>query len=466
VNQPRSTHVDQPLAERAASGRGAPTSMTMPISIDDRDDATLALAHAHYRAHLEVALGRVAEKRPLVQNYDIAEMQDAVAICHWGRSGTLLLASFLDGHEDIIAMPRLMSGYIYEFYEDYAFLTLWEKLLAYPTYAGLKDRTHASFFPQGDSDDSSAVQPVDYYSSVHALFDAYSCQDGDPAWARRRFFQFLHVAYAVAVGRRSQNKRPLMIYAQHSPSDELARRFVEDFPNGRFIHTVRDPISTFDSWLGWHFTHQFGSAQTPLSEYRFPAFDAVRQLLAWDCAQAGMAERTRAVRFEDLHLHPAETMRHVADWLRIPYRPSMLESTFDGKPYVVRRGNLEWSGSRPANAQRKSDNLGLADRLMIFALLHRNFVAWSYASPRILQWSWWIRLCLIVLLSPVPMKMESRNARIIVRLSALPNLRRGQIIGALSMPLRLVKRRLLVMRLILTEAIARTRGRRRLLELL
>ena len=71
--------------------------------------------------------------------------------------------------------------------------------------------------------------------------------------SRRTFFKFLHVAYCVAQGRLPvKGPRPLIVYAQHYWNVGLARRFVEDFPQARFIHTVRDPITNssrlFEAW--------------------------------------------------------------------------------------------------------------------------------------------------------------------------------------------------------------------------
>ena len=47
----------------------------------------------------------VASKIEDIRRFDIAGMERAVAICHCGRSGSLLLTSYLDGHEDVILLP-------------------------------------------------------------------------------------------------------------------------------------------------------------------------------------------------------------------------------------------------------------------------------------------------------------------------------------------------------------------------
>jgi hypothetical protein len=174
-----------------------------------------------------------------------------------------------------------------------------------------------------------------------------------------------------------------MVYAQHWTDDDLAARFVQDFPGARFIHTIRDPISALDSWFDrtCEMRVLYNHPSEPGTRYFACAVDAVKDLLNWDRAHRHMEARTRVIRFEDLHLVPEATMRKLADWLGIPYRSSMIESTFNGAAYVVESGGKPLCGACPANARRRWKNLNFADRLLIFALLHDNFIEWSYPSP-------------------------------------------------------------------------------------
>lgn len=313
-----------------------------------------------------------------------------------------------------------------------------------------------------------AIVPAAFYAAVHALFESYG--DRPTAWlnARPRFFQFVHAAYAVAIGQRPANSRPQIIYAQHWTNDELAARFVEDFPNARFIHTVRDPISSFDSWFDREVDMQTYAAGQHLDlapHYLSPAVETVRHLLTWDRAHRGMETRTRTIRFEDLHVEHEPTMRRLADWLGIAYRPSMLESTWNGAPYVVEIRGIPSCGSNPANARRRSKNLDPIDRLMIFALLHDNFVAWNYPSPSAMQRRW-IRLCIIALFWLVPMKMELSAARWALRVQTLPALRNGRVGFACRAPFFLLECRLRTMLLIAREMPSRLVGKRHLLKVL
>jgi len=422
----------------------------------------LRRAFRSYRGEEGAIQALESEKLDVLQHYDVPGMETAVAICYWGRSGSLLLASYLDGHDDIVILPMLASEAIYLIFYEYQSLSVWEKLLAYPEYSESRKDSEGTFF-KGDF----AIAAADYYAAIHALFAIYG--DRPAAWldSRQRFFQLVHVAYAVATGRRSGSPRPLMIYAQHATDDEVAARFVDDFPDARFIHTIRDPISSFDSWFDR--VVELRSARLHPSAlgstYVSPALDTVTTLLTWDRAHAGQEARTRAIRFEDLHLAPEATMRHLADWLGIPYLPCLVESTWNGRPYTVKIRGVTWCGPNPDNAKRRSKNLDLADRLMIFALLHNNFIAWNYPSPTAFRRRW-IRLCIIALLWFVPMKMELATARWVLQLQALPNLRRGRLGFAIRAPFFLLTRRLRMMSMIAAQARLRLAGNRPLLKVL
>jgi len=457
-----------------AAGREHLRSATLriPIGFGASTDEVLQRAYRSYSDEYGAIQGRAADKLALVRQFDVPGMNRAMSICHCGGSGSLLAASYLDNHPDIVILPMLTSTYIYPFFHVYPSLSVWEKLVAYPTYSGLKSsldgglirNSDGDFFQKDNPTGDFAVDAADYYASVHALYEIYS--ERPPAWldARPRFFQFLYVAFAAAAGRRLENPRPLMVHAQHWFNQELAERFIEDFPNGKFIHTIRDPISGLDSWFERKLDmemHRENHRPDLAVQYFDPAVATNLDLVArdWDRAHRGMESRSRAIRFEDMHLALEPTMRRLADWLDIPYCPSMLESTWNGTPYVVRIRGVAWCGPNPANAQRRWKNLGLTDRLVLFALLHNNFMAWNYPSPKALH-RFWMRLCIIALFWIVPMKMELKNARVVLQLQALPNLRRGRFGFAFGAPVFLLKRRLRMMLLIAAAGRSRLVGNR------
>jgi hypothetical protein len=435
----------------------APTAPALPL--DGLRDSREPLLQDAWRAYLRdapAAAARIAAKAELLGHYDVPQITRAVNICFWSRSGSMLLASYFDSHDHVLLLPSNRGDFIYQFLREYAGLSLWEKLVLYPAYAASCYDTMTSDFFEGDY----PIAAPEYYAAVQALYARYGEQPRLWQDTRLRFFQFLFVAYAVALGRRCATPRPLLLYAQHYTHEERARAYVEDFPDGRFIHTIRDPISALDSWFDRHTV-----AKHPPDYYASPAVETVRELLMWDRAHSGMEDRTRAIRFEDLHLAPAATMQRLATWLSIPYHPSLIDSTFNGTPFVFESGGVRMVGAIPANARRRSKNLDAADRALFSALLYANFRAWNYPCPRVLRPAW-LRLCVVLALLAVPTKMELLTARLVLARQALPALRRGRVGFALRAPLFLLGRRARMMALIAAEAWARLRGKRTLLKTL
>jgi hypothetical protein len=409
----------------------------------------LQRAHAFFRAEeTKDSQSLAASKIEDIRHFDVAGMQRVLAICRWGSSGSLLLASYLDGHDDVIMLPGNLSQGIYPFFERYQSLSLRDKLIAYP-FVSIDGYDHGKLFFQHEHE--LGIPAADYYAAVNALFEVYGHRPRESLESRRAFFQFLHIVYCVALGRRPTSPHPLIVYAQALANDQLARYLVEDFPGARFIHTVRDPITN----CGRIFEHD-------LQPHGFlaPVY-VIARLSFWDKPHSGMESRTRAIRFEDLHLRLEETMGAVAAWLGLPYRSSLLESTFNGLRYVwrPRTGTAGWSGARPQQAVRDSRNLFFTDRCLLFAMLYEDFVAWNYPCPRIFRHAW-VRVLTCVLVLPIPMKIELITAR--TALKSLPSRGFGYTIKGL---VRVCIGRVVIMSLLAVELYRRLAFGKQVLEL-
>ena len=362
----------------------------------------------------------IAEKIEDLRHYDVLAMERVVAILSWGRSGSLLLSSYLDGHDDVMMLPQICGTRLYEFFERYPSLPLGDKLIAYPAF---EPHYYGRFF-----DGDFAISPAQYYAAVQAILEFVGKEPPEFVESRRAFFLFMHIAYHLALGRRPASSQPLIVYAQHVWNNEVARQLVEDFPQAKFVHTVRDPISSCDGMF--HFT--FGTLSEPFPRtYTKAPYTALFYLPDQDRPHSGMESRTRTIRFEDLHSDTAGTMRDLADWLGLPFSATLLDSTFNGIPWVVTRDGKAWSGRRLEQAQRNSRNLSPKDRALLFALFYENFVDWNYPCPKIFG-NPIVRFIVFVSLTPFPMEMELIAARAVFKRWILPSLRRGKIWTAIK----------------------------------
>ena len=103
----------------------------------------------------------MAEKMEALQHYDVLGMERVAAILMWGRSGSLLLASYLDGHPDVIMLPELSGQRLYEFFERYQSLPWRDKLIAYAAF----EDDYPKFFNERET----RICPVQYYAAVQAI---------------------------------------------------------------------------------------------------------------------------------------------------------------------------------------------------------------------------------------------------------------------------------------------------------
>jgi hypothetical protein len=384
---------------------------TEPAKLAHDPEEILARASALFRAEQSKDLRDIiAEKIKDLRHYDVLAMETVVAVLMWGRSGSLLLSSYLDGHDNVIMLPESCGQRVYEFFERYRSLSLRDKLIAYPAFEPEYPRLFEGKF---------AISSVQYYAAVQAILEFFGSWPREFLESRRAFFLFVHIACNLALGRRPASSHPLIVYAQHVRDDAAARHLVEDFPQAKFVHTVRDPISSCDGVFHYHLE--------ALAEYHILLPHSALYCLAnKDMPHSGMESRTRTIRFEDLHSATAETMCKLADWLGLSYQPTLLDSTFNGIPYVISRDGVSWSGRRLEQVQRHSWHFSLKDRALMFALFYENFVEWNYPCPKIFRHRM-VRCAVFASLFLLPMKMEMVAARAVFKRRILPSLRQGNV---------------------------------------
>jgi hypothetical protein len=380
-----------------------------------RPDDILVRAEAFFRAEqCEVSPDLLSERIERLRSYDVLAMERVVAIVSWGRSGSLLLSSYLDGHDDVVMLPELCGQGIYSFFDRYRSLPWSDKLIAFPV--------SKSDYP-GMFESAFAVSPAQYYIAVTAILEFYGNWPREFLESRRAFFLFVHIAYSLALGRRPASSHPLIVYAQHEWSDVIAAYLAEDFPQAKFVHAVRDPISSCDRMF--HFLYGRSAVLFPKT-YVLAPYSALCCLSNKDRPQLKMESRTRAIRFEDLHCDTAETMRALSDWIALPFQATLLYSTFNEKPYLITRDGNTWSGRRLEQVQRQSQHLSRKDRALLFTLFYENFVEWGYPCPRAFK-NPMVRFIVFASIFLLPLKMEIIAARAVFKRRILPSIRRGDL---------------------------------------
>ncbi len=154
---------------------------------------------------------------------------------------------------------------------------------------------------------------------LSAILDDYSTT----APSRKLFFQAVHVAYRYALGQPGEiTNNTNIVFPIHSvlPTRHTAQ-FAEDFPSAKYVLMVRQPINTFTSTV--RILSLLGDDLLFRHASLYPA-------LFGGVATAPLVEaNSRAIKLEDLHRSPRETMETLCQWLQLAWDESLMSSTFN-----------------------------------------------------------------------------------------------------------------------------------------
>ncbi len=340
-----------------------------------------------------------------------------VGIVYWGRSGTILLHSLLDSHPDVLSCNAyfwLYSSQMDQFLAS-EHGSCPEKLLTFICDAFPYLFEHwPTFFPEmfrGENRDlrfgTDRTKFITYFREYLSYFPYGTPFLGLPTGQTIHSFvlQAIHVAYAMAQGQPLNSKNPTIVWQTHFWQADYFR---ERFPNIRILSAVRHPLKGYDSWQLRGFVDE---RVPPFWFYHSVKF---RQMIEFMKVPSDMAERCRAIRFEDIHNRTEDAMRSLTSWLNIRWDGCLLKSTFDGEQYwgvkggcsrmlkVGEVGPLEAlvTGTKSFDESKiELKYLGLVDRLRMKTFCEEAFENWHYSNSVIDHyWVAILRRCRTLLL--------------------------------------------------------------------
>lgn len=315
-------------------------------------------------------------------------VRNAVAVQNFMGSGATFVQSLLDGHPAILSTPALNSRTIYHFWESQRNLAPLELIAAFtqhhrhwfdPKFA---DRDNALHRLGPDRSQCAVIDPRQFLKAMVALVGREATID------RRSFLEACHIAYALAGGR-SLESELLLLFPVHTLQKQYAGYLLEDYPGARFLYTLRDPISLFNSLLRRHIELAYDTRH-PMPLAQFTHMLRNRALITGETDFCGdrpyfpeRADQFRGIRIEDLHRAPRQVLEAVCGWLGIDGHPCLLESTFDGKMWWNKISSRSISGFNPDfHSRDRHLHIGPLDRPRLRHLLRTRREAWSYAAPR------------------------------------------------------------------------------------
>jgi len=282
-----------------------------------------------------------------------------VALVHFGRSGTGLLHSLIDGHPGVSTMPSI---YFSEFFNH----STWDKIVSggwskmadrfITTYEVLfdasaqnpiesKSRKFIANLGQkegmanvGDQrDEVLRVDKILFRAELQRLMELHDHLDAFG------FFTLAHTAYDKAL--KDRNLKNLIFYHIHNPDNYAKLNFIQAAPNASWVMMVREPLQACESWVSSNFHN---------NEHLIVSTKIVTMLFEIDNIIYHKQNST-GVRLEDLKESPQKTIPALCDWMGIEEIESLYEMTAQGK---------KWWGD-PASPDYKKDGMRPFDKTSI-----------------------------------------------------------------------------------------------------
>ena len=261
--------------------------------------------------------------------------EKVVALLHFGRSGTGLMHSLVDGHSDVSSLPSI---YFSEFFD----LSMWERITA-GGWDKMIDRFIAAYPVLFDAGSSAPVA-----SSGNRSNENLGVNEGMASVGKNKdevltldkgqfsqelsrlmecfnelnafdFFQLVHCAYEKVLG--NPPKKDVMFYHIHNPDTLAKLNFIKHVPKANWLVMVREPIQSCESWIRECFRdNQYDDITVRIVTVLFALDDVIYR-----------NQNSVGLRLEDLKQHPKKTMIALCKWMGIEEEESLYEMTAQGK---------------------------------------------------------------------------------------------------------------------------------------
>jgi len=279
--------------------------------------------------------------------------KDAVALIHWGRSGSGFLHSLVDGHPQISTLPGHYLGDYFgrDTWKDIAstdpdilverFCSLHEVLFDADASAappGFRNSTLTNFgymeghTTMGDARDQKLT--LDRALFTRTLRELLA---GEIKINPNEFFERVHVAFDRCLNRQSQTD--LLFYHIHNPDSWALLNYLRYNSHAKLLLSVREPLQSCESWAS---DETYGEAVTRVQQFLF-TFDQV-EFKHYD---------SRGIRLEDLKLDTDKTLKTLCEWMQIEDDDVLRSPTFQGLKY--------WGDPSSIKFDRKDSVIGFED---------------------------------------------------------------------------------------------------------
>ncbi|EQA61052.1 sulfotransferase domain-containing protein [Leptospira alexanderi] len=302
------------------------------------------------------------------------KLNNVLAICFYGRSGSVFFQSLFDGHPECVTIPgSYISGY-QDWFDDLTSLGTSAvienfcktfRVLFDPYYisdvplpcCGKQPGLDCNFHKMGErQDEIIAIDEREFKDHL------YSFTKEDLLQSSVSFFKALHFAYA-SCKKMDLTKIKLIVFALHSPILRRAQFLLE--MNTKIIHMIREPLQSALS------LYKQNNSTQGISE--------ILNILSLYSPMENFENVTYAVKLEDLHTSPEKVMKNVAQFLNISWNNILLESSFGGKKWWNLSGTDNISGFNNIIIGKKYENYVTERDKDKFAFIFKKlYELWGY----------------------------------------------------------------------------------------
>ena len=317
------------------------------------------------------------------------------ALLHFGRSGTGLLHSLIDGHSDVSTLPSI---YFSEFFDHFT----WKKIIAFgweemagcfsAIYDVLFDASSPVKVPTirnqsisniGQKEGMTTVGPernevlsVNKKKFIKELKQLMNCHDHLDQFT---FFKLIHSAYEKAID--NDKEKSLIFYHIHNPDMYAQFNFLRLAPDANWLMMIREPLQSCESWIRKSFRD---------NNYKAVAYKIFQMLFQVDNI-IFQNNNSIGVKLEDLKEHPKKTIPAVCDWLGIKEEDSLYQMTAQGKKWWGDPSSPDFTndGMDPFGKSSINHKLGSIfsknDKFILSTLFYPFSVHFGYAEENLEQ---------------------------------------------------------------------------------
>lgn len=260
-----------------------------------------------------------------------------IALFHFGRSGTGLLHSLIDGHPEVSTLPSI---YFSEYF-DYSiwdkiisggwdemidrFMAIYDVLFDASSIVPVQTKSNRLIYNIGKTvgmtnigergDEKLTVDKKLFRSELSRLINYYGKLDS------LMFFKLIHKAFDKAIN--DKNQKNVIFYHIHNPDTFAELNFLRSAPNAKWIMMVREPVQSCESWIRGAFEK---------NDYTDITNKIYEMLIKVDKIHYN-SDNLVGIRVEDLKESPRKIIPILCNWMGIQENEALYKMTAQGKKW-------------------------------------------------------------------------------------------------------------------------------------